>query len=85
MSDARGYSYSIVRAVQKARREHNESPVFAFAGFCVDANIPVARIAADMDTSRQTIYSWFTGRFAPKQDKLEKMIELHANYMKARV
>jgi len=31
-------------------------------GICIATNIPVAKVAAKLGTSRQAVYGWFTGR-----------------------
>jgi hypothetical protein len=48
---------------------------------CIKLDIPAAQVAIHLGVSRQTVYSWFTGRFKPKPDQLAKMQDLHEAYL----
>jgi len=63
MSDARGYSYALVKAIQAA---DPDKLGVQLADFCLKYDIPAAKIAAALGVTRQTVYSWFTGKFQPK-------------------
>lgn len=77
MSDARGYSYALVKAI------HAADPKLLgvqLGRVCVDNDIPVANVALKFDVTRQTVYWWFTGVYKPKQkfvEEIQKMIESH--------
>jgi DNA-binding transcriptional regulator YiaG len=48
---------------------------------CIKLEIPAAQVAIHLGVSRQTVYSWFTGRFKPKADQLLKIVDLHKLYL----
>lgn len=78
MSDSRGYSYTLVRAIQGA---DDKMPGVQLGQTCIKLGIPAAQVALSLGVSRQTVYSWFTGRFKPKADQLEKILDLHKSYL----
>ena len=47
---------------------------------CIKLGVPAAQVAIHLGVSRQTVYSWFTGRFKPKADQLLKIVDLHKAY-----
>lgn len=70
MSDARGYSYSLVRAIQAA------DPALIgvqLADYCLHHGISVTVVARSLGVTRQTVYSWFTGTFRPRGRAIEKI------------
>lgn len=70
MSDARGYSYPLVQAIQAA------DPTLLgvqLADYCLHHGIPVTVVAKSLGVTRQTVYSWFTGTFRPKGDSIAKI------------
>jgi hypothetical protein len=78
MSDSRGYSYALVKAVKAA---NPVLPGVRLGLTCIKLDIPAAQVALHLGVSRQTVYSWFTGRFKPKPDQLAKMQDLHEAYL----
>lgn len=82
MSDFRGYSYTIVKAIQAA---DPTLPGVRLAQVCVARNISVASVAALLGVSRQTVYSWFTGRFRPRQHEAVRIEDLIVSYTQASV
>ena len=82
MSDNRGYSYTIVKAIQAADQT---LPGVKLAQLCVSRNISVASVAADLGVSRQTVYSWFTGRFKPRQSEATRIAKLTARYIQVQL
>lgn len=82
MSDFRGYSYTIVKAIAAADQT---LPGVRLAQVCVSHNISVASAAQTLGVSRQTVYSWFTGRFKPRQNEVNHIEDLISGYKKARV
>lgn len=82
MSDLRGFSYTTVKAIQAA----DARLVGVQLGrICVDRSIPAATIAEMLGVSRQTVYSWFTGRFSPTTEKAERIQALILDFTKVRV
>ncbi len=82
MSDNRGYSYTIVKAIQAA----DQALIgVRLAQVCVSRNLSAASVAADLGVSRQTVYSWFTGRFKPRQPEAARIEKLIARYKHLRV
>lgn len=80
MSDARGYSYSLVKAIQAA------DPALLgvqLADYCLHHEIPVAAVARTLGVTRQTVYSWFTGTFRPRGEFIEKINSFMAGPPKA--
>ena len=70
MSDARGYSQALVKAVYAA------DPSLLgvqLAGYCMHHGIPVAVAARSLGVTRQTVYSWFTGTFRPRGEAIAKI------------
>lgn len=65
-----GYSHSIVQLVKKA---DSRLIGVALGRLCIERNIPVRQVAERFGVSRQTVYSWFTGKHIPKSDMLNKM------------
>ena len=60
---SRGYDTALVARVQAADA--------SLAGVrlgraCVKHGVPVAKAAKELNVSRQTIYSWFTGKTLPR-------------------
>lgn len=82
MSDFRGYSYSIVKTIQAA---DSTLPGVRLASVCVASNISVAAVAEKLGVSRQTVYSWFTGRFKPKSTEVTRIEDLILQYRKGNV
>ncbi len=82
MSDFRGYSYTIVKAIQAADQA---LPGVRLAQVCVSRNISVASVAEMLGVSRQTVYSWFTGRFKPRLHEANRIEDLISRYEKVRV
>jgi len=71
--DARvGYSPEIV-ALAKAMNPH--TPVYKFAMYCIDNNIPVSNIARVFGVTRATVYNWFDGTFYPRGRHLQRMLK----------
>jgi len=82
MSDFRGYSYAIVKTIQAADQT---LPGVQLAKVCVSSNISVAMVAEKLGVSRQTVYSWFTGRFKPKSSEVSRIEDLVVLYRKGNV
>jgi DNA-binding transcriptional regulator YiaG len=82
MSDFRGYSYTIVKAIEAADQT---LPGVRLAQVCVSRNISVASVATVLGVSRQTVYSWFTGRFKPRLHEANRIEDLISHYKKVRV
>lgn len=82
MSDLRGYSYTIVKAVKAADQT---LPGVRLAQVCVAHDIPVTAVANKLSVSRQTVYSWFTGRFKPTQVMAARIETLILQYRKVKV
>lgn len=57
-----GYSIYAAELVRKA--DPNKIGV-ALGLKCIERNVSVARVAADLGVTRQTVYSWFFGRLNP--------------------
>ena len=82
MSDFRGYSYAIVKTIQAA---DPTLPGVQLARVCIASNVSVASVAERLGVSRQTVYSWFTGRFKPKSSEVSRIENLISDYRKGRV
>lgn len=57
-----GYSLRLVKLNTEA--DHNLLGV-QFGAWCIEHNVPVARVAAEFCVSRQAVYNWFTGVSKP--------------------
>ena len=79
MSDFRGYSYAIVKTIQAADQT---LPGVQLAKVCVASDVSVAAVAEKLGVSRQTVYSWFTGRFKPKSSEVSRIEDLIVLYRK---
>lgn len=74
---SRGYSLDLYKAIHAADPMHIGVQL---GRMCVDKSIPVSQVAHDLNVSRLTIYSWFTGKTYPKPEKVPRMAELLAVY-----
>ena len=68
----------MVKTVEQADQK---LPGVQLGALCIKMSIPAAQVAIHLGVSRQTVYSWFTGRFKPKADQLLKIIDLHKLYL----
>ena len=78
MSDSRGYSYTMVKTVEQADQK---LPGVQLGLTCIKLGVPAAQVAIHLGVSRQTVYSWFTGRFKPKAEQVVKILNLHELYL----
>jgi len=79
MSDVRGYSYALVKSIQAA---DPDKIGVQLADFCLHHDIPVATVARAFEVTRQTVYSWFTGKFQPKAPHVAQIAEFMAAWPK---
>jgi hypothetical protein len=74
-----GYSIRVAEAVRRA----DGNLLGAQLGrVCIDQDIPVMEVAAEMKVSRQTVYSWFLGRAVPASKHvpmIEEFIRLRSS------
>lgn len=68
-----GYSWKIVRALQNG---DDSNLAVQLGRVCIEKDISVNDIAANLGVSRQTVYTWFTGRFYPRPELLERIAVL---------
>lgn len=73
----RGYSLDLYKAVYSADPMHIGVQL---GRLCIEKNVPVSKVATDMNVSRLTVYNWFLGKVYPKPDKVQRMTELLAIY-----
>jgi len=73
----RGYAYQMVQQIRSADPMHIGVKLGCL---CVEKNIPVAQVARDLRVSRLTIYSWFTGKFYPRPEKMAEVQDLLIRY-----
>jgi len=76
-SKSRGYSYQLVMDIRNADQA---LPGVRLGNLCTTKNIPVSEVAAACGVSRQTVYSWFTGRFTPTAKPLMTIYKLIDKY-----
>lgn len=76
-SDSRGYSSRFIRQVNEA---DPELIGVRLAKVCIEREIPVHEIAEKTGVSRQTVYSWFVGRFKPRGELAELLEDLWTLY-----
>jgi transcriptional regulator with XRE-family HTH domain len=67
-----GYSVLFLRKVQQADRTLIG---VRLALYCMDNNIPAAKIAKKLGVSRAAVYNWFSGTYSPHK-------RLHAQIQK---
>lgn len=77
MNESRGYSSRFIRQVYAA---DPELIGVRLAKVCIEHEIPVQDIAEKTGVSRQTVYSWFVGRFKPRADLTELLEDLWNSY-----
>lgn len=66
----KGYSLSLLRA----NRAADQKLIGVRLGkYCIDNDIPVADIAETFGVSRQTVYSWFIGKYKPHRDMADEI------------
>ena len=82
MSDARGYSYTLVKAVNAA---DPKLLGVRLGKVCIERNIPATKVATDVGVTKQTVYSWFTGTFKPRGVHVETLEKILAELEEARV
>lgn len=63
-----GYSLNLMGA-NKAADAKNLG--VALGRVCIKADVSVSQVAAKFDVSRQTVYNWFEGHYAPNQRIIE--------------
>ena len=82
MSDSRGYSYALVKAINAA-----DSKLLGvrLGRVCVAKDVPVTTVATRCGVSRQTVYWWFTGVFKPKPKLAELIAQILEEYEQDRV
>ncbi len=66
----RGYSLHVADALRSA---DSELPWVKLGLICVDRGIPVDTVAKALGVSRQTVYSWFLGRYTPNPKTVESI------------
>lgn len=59
---AAGYSITLLRKVKAADPKHIGVQL---GSFCIDNDIPVAKVAERFGVSRAAVYCWFVGAYAP--------------------
>lgn len=75
MSKSRGYSHNLVKLVEHA--DQNMIGV-QLGRMCIENDISVRDIADELKVSRMTVYHWFAGRFAPRQEyvtRIQRLLE----------
>lgn len=77
MRDSRGYSLRLLRQIEAADASR---PVIQLAKFCVQNDISAATVAKDLGTSKQSVYSWFSGRHMPSPAFQERILALMDAY-----
>lgn len=82
MSDARGYSYALVKAIQAA---DPKLLGVQLGRLCIEQDIPVPHVADRFNVTRQTVYSWFTGKYKPTRQFVEGITQMLESYQKDRV
>jgi len=80
MRDSRGYSVHIVGKVNAA---DPENVAVQLAKYCIAHDISSARVAADLGTSKQSVYAWFTGQRRPRARTVERLVALLDTYKAA--
>lgn len=73
----RGYSYDLIQRIKAADQT---LPTVRLGLMCVEKNISVDEVAEATGTTRQTVYSWFTGKYKPRHVQLKKIEQLLAEY-----
>lgn len=73
----RGYSYDLI---QRIKASDQTLPTVKLGLMCVEKNIAIDEVAEAMGTTRQTVYSWFTGKYKPRHIQLKKIEQLLAEY-----
>jgi transcriptional regulator with XRE-family HTH domain len=76
-----GYSMSLVFANKKA---DTTNPGVALGRFCIDRDIPVTQVAAELGVSRMTIYNWFSGYAIPTRENLEAIERFKGRHKRRR-
>lgn len=74
-NENRGYTYNFVKQVQAA----NHALLGVRLGIhCISNDIPIRDIAKRIGVSRQTVYTWFIGKFSPTAAYTSKIKEILA-------
>lgn len=82
MSDSRGYSYALGKAINAA---DPKLLGVRLGRVCVAKDVPVTTVATRCGVSRQTVYWWFTGVFKPKPKLAELIAQILEEYEQDRV
>ena len=77
MSDARGYSYALVR--ENAAADQRMLGV-RLGKVCITADIPASEVARHFGVARQSVYSWFVGRFQPRPELVDAINRFLAHH-----
>lgn len=65
-----GYTVAMASAIQNA--DHDLIGV-RLGARCLAKNVSVTSIAKELGVTRQTVYSWFTGKYRPHASKIPKI------------
>jgi transcriptional regulator with XRE-family HTH domain len=76
MPNHRGYSQRFIDAVRAADQKHVGVKL---ARLCIKNEVSVNEIARELEVTRATVYSWFTGQTAPRPAAVAKIAEAVAS------
>jgi DNA-binding transcriptional regulator YiaG len=81
MPNHRGYSQRFIDAVRAADQTHMGVKL---ARLCIKNEVSVSEIAAELEVTRATVYSWFTGQSAPRPAAVAKISHAISALLKRR-
>lgn len=72
---SRGYS---LRLVELNRQADSGNPGVRLGRLCIDKGVSVTDVSEKLSVTRQTVYNWFCGVYAPQSDVEGKVQDLIA-------
>jgi DNA-binding XRE family transcriptional regulator len=72
-----GYSHNFALQIEAKYKSDKNNPVFQMGHLAVEKEVMLSEIASELGVSKQAIYKWFEGAYAPKEDVMKKIIKLN--------
>lgn len=70
---AYGYSIRFAELVKKRHRANPDDPLYLMGKLCIENDVMMADVAESLSVSKQALYKWFAGDYAPKPEQLAKI------------
>jgi len=75
-----GYTIKFLHIVQSLAKRYPDRPVFKLAEKAISSGVSIVDIADHMNVSRQSVYKWFRGETAMRDQDVEKLEQYLKNF-----